>query len=293
MKVTYMAGAVYLACQMTMVTPVLNAAPQNTSAAHSTESKAPSHATNNPAKQMNQLAIRLLQHTDQARHAIQNKDKAAALKHINQALANRDQLASLAKSKGLPMVVPLYTEFDETSTLGPVAAARKGKQQPNAKSTTKSYTPVTVDQASGEFTFMGLDLDKAKTRLDAAKAALNNGNTQSASDSLAAVETDLVMETEQANFPLLAARENLGIAESALQDGHVKETGAALKEAAKDLNTFAAGNPARHADDARNLSKTIDSYSQNIGQNHSAAVSKIDGWWHEVDNWFDHQTKSS
>jgi hypothetical protein len=293
LKENDMAGAVYLACQMIMVTPVLNAATQSSGAANSTTKSKPSHASSDTAKQMSQLATRLLQHADQARHALQNNEKQAAVKHIDQALANQSQLASLAKSKGTSLIVPLYTEFDETSTLGSLAAAKKNNEQPNAKKTPNTYTPVTVEQASGEFTFVGLDLDKAKTRLDAAKTALHNGNAQAATDSLAAVETDLVRETEQTNFPLLAARENLGIAESAIQNGHSKEAAAALKEASKDLDTFASGNPPRHADQARNLSKTVNSYSQNIGTNHTAAPSKIDGWWHEVDNWFNQPAKSS
>jgi hypothetical protein len=288
MKFSSAAGALYLAYQMTLAAPVLNAAPQNAS---TSKSKASSPDTQD-AKQMNQLATRLLQHADEARHAISSNQKQAAVNHINQALGDWSQLASLAKSKHLGMTVPLYSEFDESSTLGPLMAARKGNQQSNTKTTPNSYTPVTVEQASGQFTFIGLDLDKAKSRLDAAKTALNNNNTQAASDSLGAVETDLVMESEQTNFPLLAARENLGIAESAVKNGHVKEAAAALKEASTDLNTFAGANPPHHAEDAKTLSKSIESYSQSIGQNRAGAATKIDGWWHEVDNWFERSSSS-
>jgi hypothetical protein len=50
------------------------------------------------------------------------------------------------------------------------------------------------------------------------------------------------METDEGSLPLLAARENLGIAESAVKDAHPKEAAAALKEASTDLNKFAGGN---------------------------------------------------
>jgi hypothetical protein len=94
------------------------------------------------------------------------------------------------------------------------------------------------------------------------------------------------METDEASFPLLAARENLGVAEAAVKDAHSKEVAAALKEASTDLNKFADGNPPQHAAEARNLSKTIDSYAHNIASSNTAAAVKIDGWWREVNSWF-------
>ena len=289
----FVIGAVYVVAQLTMTAPALRAAAQDANTQTSTNKPATSKqpTANQGAQRMSQLATRLLQHVDQARHAISSNDKQAALNHINQALAERNQLATLAKSKGTSLVV-LYTEFDETSTLGPMMAARKGKQAPESSNGPKTYAPVTVEQASGEFTFVGLDLDKAKTRLDSAKTALDNGNNQAASDSLSAIETDLIMETDEASFPLLAARENLGIAESAAKDAHPKEAAAALKEASTDLNKFADGNPPQHVDEARGLGRAIDSYAQNIGPSHTAAVAKIDGWWHEVDSWFEQKSKS-
>lgn len=300
MKVSFIGGAAYLALQMALGTPVLGAAAQNTNTQNTKSKSQASNATAQTAKQMSQLATRLLQRVDEARHAISSNLKPAAVKHIDQALADQNQLASLAKSKGLAMIVPLYSEFDETSTLAPLIAAKKGSQQqsnqqPNKSTGANQMTPITVEQASGQFTFVGLDLDKAKRRLEAAKTALNNGNNEAAADALSAVETDLVTETETTSFPLLAARENLGIAETAIKNGHIKEAGAALKEASKDLDTYASGNPAVHADDAKNLSKTVDAYSQTVtqNQNHSGAVSKIDGWWHEVDKWFEQPAHSN
>src|SRR5579884_1423903 len=188
MRVGFRAGSVCLTLLMALAP--LTAATQNANTGNSTSKPNTSNPNSQTAKQMSQLATRLLQHADEARHAISTNQKQSATTHINQALANWNQLSSLAKSKNLPMIVPLYSEFDESSTLGPLIAARKGNQPPKAKQPANAYTPVTVEQASGEFTFIGLDLAKAKQRLDAAKTALDNGNTQAASDSLNALETD-------------------------------------------------------------------------------------------------------
>ena len=109
---------------------------------------------------------------------------------------------------------------------------------------------------------------------------------QAASDSLAAAGTELAMETVQANLPLLAARENLSIAESAINNHRTKEASAALKEAAEDLKKFADSNPPQHVEDARKLSTDMESFAQGLRANENGASGKVDGWWHEVDAWF-------
>jgi flagellin-specific chaperone FliS len=284
MKSSFVVGAVYLACQMALTPSMLSAAAQNTTTKNSTSSKT-SQANDHSSEQLSRLATRMLQQVDEARQALATKQNQTAVNHINRALGDRQQLASDAKAKGRSMIVPLYSEFDDTSVLGPMLAGRKGgKQQPSTSA------PITVDEASAQYTFVGLDLDKAKSRLEAAKTALRNNNSQAATDSLTAVGDDLVVETEQADFPLLAARENLGIAEGAVKNGKYQEATAALKEASTDLHKYANGNSAHQAEEARELGKKMDSFSQTITQNHAenhgAAVSKIDGWWHEVDGWF-------
>jgi hypothetical protein len=59
---------------------------------------------------------------------------------------------TLAKSKGTSLVVPLYSEFDEASTLGPMMAARKGKQAPGNTNGAKTYAPVTAIRGLGPYT---------------------------------------------------------------------------------------------------------------------------------------------
>lgn len=143
-----------------------------------------------------------------------------------------------------------------------------------------------MDQTSAEYTYVGIDLNKAKEHLEAAQTAIRDKNLQSADDSLNALQNDVVMQTVQNDLPLLAGRENVGITEDAVKNKHYTEASAALKEAANDLKRFADANPPRHAEDAKNLSSTITSFAENLPQNHSDAAAKLDGWWHEIDNWF-------
>ncbi len=215
-----------------------------------------------------------------AQQAIAKKQTRSAQERVNQAVADQAQIASAARAHGLSTVVPLYSEFDEDSVLGPLQAQRK-KQQPGSSSNS-----IGVEQTTGQFTFVGMDLDKAKQHLDAAKTALDNKNLESANDSLAAVGNELVMETVDSDQPLLTARENLGLAESAAKKGHYRETSTALKDASSALNRYANKSAMHHAQEAKDLSGTINSYSQSVMQNHADAAGKIDGWWHQVNNWF-------
>lgn len=289
MKLGFVVSGMYLACQIALPTSVLNAAPKTASANKSTidSNKQAGHTKNDLTKQLSQQATRLIQEVEQARQAVAAKQTQAALSDIDHALSDRSQLASLAKANGRPMIVPLYTELDDSSTLGPVLAARKGKPQPNPSS------PITVDDASAQFTFVGMDLDKAKSRLEAARTALHNNNPQAASDSLAAIGSDLVVQTEQTDLPLLAARENLGIAETAVKSGKYQEASAALKEASIDVDKYSKEGSAHHAHEASDLHKRIDVLTQTISQHHSTtAANTIDNWWHEVDGWFMHAIHS-
>lgn len=264
---------------------MLSAAPQKSYATKSTASEA-STSKDDTTKRLDREATNILQQVNEASKAITAKQTKTAIMHIDRALAIRSQLATLSKAQGQSMIVPLYAELDDTSVLGPMLSTKKGKPQPSTSG------PITVDDASAQYTFVGLDLDKAKSRLDGAKMALNNKNPQAASDSLAAIGTDLVVETEEADLPLLAARENLGIAQTAVKNRKYQEANAALKEASMALNTYSNKNSGQHTGEAKALRTKIDSLSQNIAQNHSGAEATIDGWWHEVDNWFTHAKRS-
>lgn len=234
-------------------------------------------------RQSSDLAIRILGQVEQARQSLAAKQTQTAVGHINRALALRDRLSSMAKTNVRPVIVPLYWEFDDTAVLGRTMSARKdGKQQPSKSA------PITVDQAGTQYTFVGLDLNKVRSRLDAAKSALSGNHPQAAVTSLDRIGDELVVMTVKAEYPLLAARENLGLAEIAIRHGHYNEAGAALKEAAVTLDQYASGPTAHRPNEAKSLSKRIDAASHTVARNHTETASKIGGWWNEVNGWFTH-----
>ena len=234
-------------------------------------------------RQSARLALHILDQVEKAKQSLAANQNQTAVQHINQALTYRDQLAAQPHATGGPIIVPIYWEFDDTSVLGRTLASRKdGKPQP-AKS-----VPITVDAAGTQYTFVGLDLNKVRSRLDAAKSALSSNNPQAAASSLGRIGDELVVMTVQAEYPLLAARENLGLAEIAIMNGRYTEAAAALKEASTTLDQYASGHSAHRPYEAKSLSKRIDSLAQTIAQNHTNAASKVDGWWNEVNRWFTH-----
>ncbi len=262
-----------------LTTSALHAAQGNPGAS----SPAAKTATQPPSRQSSHLALRLLDQVERAKQSLAANQTQTAVQHINQALTFRDQLAARPHATGGPVIVPLYWEFDDTSVLGRALAARKdGKPQP-AKS-----APITVDAAGMQYTFVGLDLNKVRSRLDAAKSALSSNDPQAAATSISRIGDELVVMKVQAEYPLLAARENLGLAEIAIMNGRYTEAAAALKEASVTLDQYASGHSAHRPFEAKSLSKRIDSLSHTITQNHTGAASKIDGWWNEVNGWFTH-----
>lgn len=297
MKLSLAAGAACLACQLLVAAPVL--AQQNNSSTNNNASQRWQHNENSNSgavqpnstdKKLNQDAVQMFKDIANAQAAIKHNSKSQAQSNVQQALQQWQQMSSVEKANGA-VIVPLYSELDETQTLAPMAMQHKSNNEDAAQN---RYAPVTVEQASGQFTFVGLDLDKAKKKLDAAEAALNNGNMEAANDALRAVGDELVTGSVQANYPLLAARENLGIAEGAIQNGHERQAKAALNEASKDLDSFSTGSQ-HHGSDAKNLASQIQSFSQNLNQNqnHQNAENKIDGWWKQINSWFGSQNGNS
>lgn len=261
-----------------LATPALNAARGNA------EAGSPAATSSQPSnRESSHLALRILVQVEQAKQALAAKQAQTAVDHINRALAYRDRLSALSQANVRPVIVPLYWEFDDTSVLGRTMAARKdGKQQPSKSAL------ITVDQAGTQYTFVGLDLNKVRSRLDTAKSALSSNNPKAAASSLDRIGDELVVMTVQAEFPLLAARENLGLAEIAIGNGRYTEAAAALKEASTTLDQYASGHSAHRPNEAKSLSKRIDALAQTIAQDHANSASKIDGWWNEVNGWFTH-----
>jgi hypothetical protein len=141
-----------------------------------------------------------------------------------------------------------------------------------------------VHQVAGSYTNVAVDTTVAQNSLAAAKAALEKGDLPTADAALADVQEGVKIEATEANMPLARARENLILARSAVRHNNYTEAKASLEAASKALAAYEqSGGP--HAADAKTLQQQIDSYAQDIQQNHSVAVSKINEWWNTTADW--------
>jgi flagellin-specific chaperone FliS len=253
------------------------AAPAQTS----TSSTMPAMHSRN--RQYSQRALEILAQVEQARQAIAANQSQEALHHIHRALAIHSRLMASAQSYGHSLLVPLYWEFDESSVLGPMMAQRKDASAPASK-----HQPVTVQAASTQYTFVALDLRKVERRLVAAQSALQQNQMQQADASLSHIADELVVMKVQGEYPLLAARENLGLAEMAVSSGHYQEAAAALKEASITLDQYASSKSSHRPYEAKSLSKRIAALSGTVEHDHAGAAQQIDKWWNEVSTWFSH-----
>jgi flagellin-specific chaperone FliS len=230
------------------------------------------------------LAGKMLEETNQARKAIQDKNSTSALQDVERAQAELRQIE--ARAHGATMI-PVYQEFVSISMLQPVIAEQNGREANENRQSAKAGEQV-VHQVSGDYTDVAVSTTVAQQNLATAKTALQQKSFQLADKALADVQQGVSMQMIEANMPLAKARENLILARSAAEKGDYAEVHAALQSASKALATYAsAGRP--HSADANSLKQQIDSYDKSVQQNHEDVVAKINGWWNTTSSWTPYQ----
>jgi hypothetical protein len=233
------------------------------------------------ARQDTHLAVDLLADAHLARQALLRGDTGVANDELNDAAAMRDKLARAARANGTPMILPLYPEFDDTTVL---SLAMKSRSEAASHAIQSTPAPALTSRSNiGQVTYLAIDLDKAKIRLDAARLAIRNRNDQAAMDSLARMATDLIQTTVSADEPLLTVRQDLVQAQNALRADNYPTASADLQQASASLKKY--GDAGHHAERQRVVGD-IDS-SMPVGTPQVSGLStKIDGWWSSVTSWF-------
>jgi hypothetical protein len=220
---------------------------------------------------MTKLAAQIISDAQSGHDALVSGKTGASVTDIDNALDARNKLAAMARTDGASMLVPIYAELDETAVL--TDALKKARAKTPA---------MTVRGNDAQITYLAIDLDKTRARLDAAKTAVSNHNDQAAKDALAAVGSDLVEGSVVTDLPLLTAREDLSRAQAELKSNDSKAAAADLRQASTSLKRYATGD---HVKDARILAAEIDSAPLTT-TNDRTASQKIESWWSSVKNWF-------
>lgn len=236
-------------------------------------------ATQSDDRAMTKLAATILGDATAADKAIAAGNTTGGENAIGKALAARASLATEARAAGVPMIVPIYAELDDTAVL---TDAVKAKAVADAKAGKQAKTPTTVRANDADLTYLAIDLDKAKAHLDAAKSALATHNTQGAKDSLAAVGSDLVEGSVVTDLPLVTAREDLSRAQRELTSNDRPAALTDLHQASKSLLAYTNGD---HTADARRLAAQIDASASRDTTKPTNVTSDIEHWWSSVTGW--------
>ena len=170
--------------------------------------------------------------------------------------------------------------------------ANTGSQGTNTTAKGSQTSNAAIQQVTGQYTSVGLDIQAAKEHLDAAKAAIQKKDFTKADEALAAVQNGVVVTSVASDLPLVRARENMVLAREAVNRGNYKEAHAALTAASQALGNY-AGNQCVHSADALTVKSQIDNFNQSIEQSHADANSKIDAWWSRVVDWTATPTEQS
>ena len=219
------------------------------------------------------LVAQLLGDAQSARLALIRNDTAAATKDIDSAVVARAKLVQIAHANGKSMVVQIYTELDENAA--PSSDFMAPERVPNE--TRAGHIKAL------ETTYFAIDLDKARTRLDAAQRAVRDKDNQSAEDSLGAIRSDLVRGNDAGDVPLLAARRELALAQGAIGSGRLGDASADLKKASGALKSYSSVG---HSAAAHQLAADIQSSMRIDAQSASSVSTKIERWWASVKTWF-------
>ena len=224
-------------------------------------------------RQSTELVVQLLADAKSARLALINNDTATAGRDIASAAVVRTKLVRVAQKNGKAMVVQIYTELDTNVALSDdFMIPERGLNDTRAGHI-----------QSLETTYLAINLDEARTRLDDAQRAVRDGNDQSAETSLAAIRTDLIHGNDAADDPLLAARRELALAQGDISSNQLGAASANLQKASNSLNNYSSVG---HSVAVHQLADDIQASMRVNTQSGSAVSTKIDGWWASVKTWF-------
>jgi hypothetical protein len=276
----------------------------NASSSSKSQNQDQKPAVQSASAQRSRWAVETLNQTQHAREALVNHHNATAKQDVNRALdligkiENTKVNNSNMSSQQMDRLVPIYSEFEQTSFLQPVLMAQHKSSADNSQKDSsqmaknssssmpqsdRSEAVTTVDQG---YTTIALDTNAAKSDLQAAKDDLAKNDAGDADLKLAAVQESVALASSEENRPLVKARENLGLAESAVKNNNSAEAKATLTAAATALDSYAQNNSAKHSADAKNLSTEIKSAANDVsGNGESAANTKIENWWNKVADW--------
>ncbi|MGE5487492.1 MAG: tetratricopeptide repeat protein [bacterium] len=227
--------------------------------------------------------INVLQQTDEARQAVRFGNKQLALTNINSALSHLDQADVIAQRENLGSIVPIFAEFGTIAVIGPVQVAKAQTGQPGAAQQpltdeAQLYQTPVVRGVEAEYTDLAINLDSARTHLEAARGAIQNNDLATAESALTAVQSDVMVRSAEVDMPLVTARLNLALAEQHINQGNYGQAIAPLQEASDALATYSGP----HTQEVGQIQNDLTSLLQNYDQLRQEAAQRVHQMWNQL-----------
>jgi hypothetical protein len=219
------------------------------------------------------FAAGVLQQTRMARQAIASRERDAAIGHIKQAIATVNEIQQKAPDGARPLLIPVYSQVDTTTTVTPVHKNADLKHNSSVRG---------VD---GQTTTARLDITAAADRLPAAQAALESGDWNAADAALGAVENSVSIAQTTGDMPLSMARQNLELAKTRALEGKYHDAELPLKSAAQALGDYEKRFTGRQAADIEAARQAMLGFATHITHEHDGAVDRIDAWMDMLQRW--------
>ncbi len=214
--------------------------------------------------EISSLAAGVLQQTRMARQAIASRDRDGAIGHVKQAIATVNAIQQ--KDGARPLLVPVYSQVDTSTTVTPVHKNADLKHNSSIRG------------VEGETTTQRLDVTATADRLPAAEAALESGNWTAADAVLGAVEGSVSTTQTTGPMPLNMARQNLELARARVLEGKYHDAELPLKSAAQALGDYERNVTGPQVTDVDSARLAMLDFAAHISHEHEAALERIDGW---------------
>jgi hypothetical protein len=224
---------------------------------------------------LSNFAAGVLQQTRLARQAIASRDRDGAIGHIKQAIATVSEIQQKAPDAARPLLIPVYSQVDTTTTVTPVHKNAGLKHNSSVRG---------VD---GETITARLDVTAAADRLPAAQAALASGDWNAADAALGAVENSVSITQTTGNMPLSMARKNLELAKTRALEGKYDDAELPLKAAAEALGDYENRFTGQQAADIEAARQAMLGFAAHVAHEHDGALDRINAWLDMLRRWSD------
>jgi len=229
------------------------------------------------------LAVGLLDHANQAREAVQRRDRDGALNHIKQALANADALQA-DSTQPRPVMAAVSKDVEKTTTYTPL---KPNKQMTAAR--LKHDTSIREVEANVDTAM--LDVTSSAERLRSAQAAVQQQDWTTADTALTAIPNSIIRKHVEGDMPLMKVRENLNLARARVLEGKYNDAKAPLRAAAQALADYEKLSPGPHSERAASMRQAMEEFANHVPHNQDEATTKIDLWLDPVNSWYNEVVK--